>query len=54
VLIGAGIFAESGLGSFHDKGGLWARYDLMKLATPEAFACDPVLVQAFHDARRPT
>lgn len=52
VLTGAGISAESGLGTFRDKGGLWARYDPMTLATPEAFACDPALVQAFYDARR--
>jgi NAD-dependent deacetylase len=52
VLTGAGISAESGLGTFRDKGGLWARYDPMTLATPEAFARDPALVQAFYDARR--
>ena len=38
VLTGAGISAESGLGTFRDKGGLWSRFDPMKLATPEAFA----------------
>jgi methylmalonyl-CoA mutase N-terminal domain/subunit len=30
VLTGAGISAESGLGTFRDKGGLWARFDPMK------------------------
>jgi NAD-dependent deacetylase len=52
VLTGAGISAESGLGTFRDKGGIWARYDPMKLATPEAFARDPKTVQAFYNARR--
>ena len=52
VLTGAGISAESGLGTFRDKGGLWARFDPMTLATPAAFARDPALVQAFYDARR--
>jgi NAD-dependent deacetylase len=52
VLTGAGISAESGLGTFRDKGGLWARFDPMTLATPEAFARDPQTVQAFYNARR--
>ncbi len=52
VLTGAGVSAESGLGTFRDKGGLWAKYDPMKLATPEAFAADPAAVYAFYNARR--
>jgi len=28
------ISAESGLGTFRDKGGMWKRFDPMKLATP--------------------
>ncbi len=52
VLTGAGISAESGLGTFRDKGGLWARFDPMKLATPEAFARDPEQVHAFYNMRR--
>jgi len=52
VLTGAGISAESGLGTFRDKGGIWARFDPMKLATPEAFAHDPDQVHAFYNARR--
>ena len=40
VLTGAGVSAESGLGTFRDKAGtgIWARFDPMTLATPEAFA----------------
>lgn len=52
ALTGAGISAESGLGTFRDKGGIWARFDPIKLATPEAFARDPVIVQDFYNARR--
>jgi len=52
VLTGAGISAESGLGTFRDKGGLWRRFDPMKLARPEAFARDPQTVHAFYNARR--
>jgi NAD-dependent deacetylase len=53
ALTGAGISAESGLGTFRDKGeGLWTRFDPMKLATPEAFARDPDQVHAFYNMRR--
>jgi NAD-dependent deacetylase len=52
VLTGAGVSAESGLGTFRDKGGIWARFDPMKLATPEAFAEDPERVHAFYNMRR--
>ncbi len=48
MLTGAGISAESGLGTFRDQGGLWKRFDPMKLATPEAFARDPQAVHAFY------
>ncbi len=54
ALTGAGISAESGMGTFRDRGGLWARFDPMKLATPEAFERDPAAVQAFYNARRRT
>ncbi|CUH40111.1 NAD-dependent protein deacylase [Jannaschia seosinensis] len=52
VLSGAGLSAESGLGTFRDVGGLWSQYDLADVATPEGFARDPALVHAFYDARR--
>jgi len=52
VLTGAGISAESGLGTFRDKDGLWTRYDLSEVATPEGFARNPVLVHEFYNARR--
>lgn len=54
VLTGAGVSAESGLGTFRDEAGtgLWAKFDPMKLATPEAFAANPAPVQEFYNARR--
>src|SRR3981081_241427 len=54
LVSGAGVSAESGLGTFRDKGGtgIWTRFDPMKLATPEAFVRDPQEVYAFYNARR--
>ena len=54
ILTGAGVSAESGLGTFRDKRGegIWAKFDPMELATPQAFARDPKRVLAFYDARR--
>ncbi|GEP01870.1 NAD-dependent deacylase [Methylobacterium haplocladii] len=52
VLTGAGVSAESGLGTFRDRGGMWSRFDPMTLATPEAFARDPALVHEFYNLRR--
>lgn len=52
VLTGAGISAESGLGTFRDKDGLWTKYDLNEVATPEGFARNPGLVTEFYNARR--
>lgn len=52
VLTGAGISAESGLSTFRDPDGVWAKYDPMTLASPEAFAANPGLVQDFYNARR--
>lgn len=52
VLTGAGVSAESGLGTFRDKDGVWTKYDLRDVATPEGFARDPALVRAFYNARR--
>ncbi len=52
VLTGAGVSAESGLGTFRDPDGVWAKFDPYKLATPEGFAADPATVHAFYNARR--
>ena len=52
VLTGAGVSAESGLGTFRDAGGIWATFDPYELATPEAFARNPGKVHGFYNARR--
>jgi NAD-dependent deacetylase len=52
LLTGAGISAESGLSTFRDAGGEWAKVDVREVATPEGFARDPARVHAFYNARR--
>lgn len=53
ILTGAGVSAESGIPTFRDtQTGLWAKYDPMELATPQAFARDPNLVTRWYDERR--
>jgi NAD-dependent deacetylase len=52
VFTGAGISAESGLKTFRDSDGLWENYRIEDVATPEAWAKDPALVQDFYNMRR--
>ena len=52
ILTGAGISVESGLPSFRGAAGLWQGRRLDEVATPEAFARQPALVQRFYDERR--
>jgi NAD-dependent deacetylase len=52
ILTGAGLSAESGLGTFRGTDGLWTKYDLAEVATPEGFARNPVLVHEFYNLRR--
>ncbi len=53
VLTGAGVSAESGIPTFRDaQTGLWAKYDPLQLATPEAFQEDPALVWRWYRWRR--
>ena len=52
ILTGAGVSAESGLHTFRDRGGIWERYDITEVATPEAFARDPAFVLDFYNQRR--
>ncbi len=52
ALTGAGVSAESGLGTFRDKDGLWTKYDLEEVATPEGYSRDPQKVHDFYNARR--
>jgi NAD-dependent deacetylase len=52
ILTGAGISKESGLDTFRDADGIWARVRIEDVATPEAFLRDPDRVHAFYNARR--
>ncbi|WP_158968763.1 NAD-dependent deacylase [Chachezhania sediminis] len=52
ILTGAGISAESGMGTFRDKDGLWTQVRLEDVATPEGFARNPAMVQEFYNFRR--
>ncbi len=52
ILTGAGISKESGLETFRDPDGIWARVSIEEVATPEAFVRDPERVHAFYNARR--
>ncbi len=52
VLTGAGISAESGLGTFRDSDGLWEQYSVEEVATPEGWHRNPELVTDFYNARR--
>lgn len=52
ILTGAGISRESGLATFRDADGIWAKIRIEDVATPEAFARDPRRVHDFYNARR--
>jgi len=52
ILTGAGISKESGLDTFRDADGIWARVRIEDVATPDAFQRDPVGVHAFYNERR--
>ena len=52
VLSGAGVSAESGLKTFRDSDGLWEEYDVMEVASPEAWNANPTLVLDFYNKRR--
>ena len=52
VLTGAGMSVESGLSTFRDAGGLWDKYPVEQVATPEGYMRDPDLVTHFYNVRR--
>lgn len=52
ILTGAGMSAESGISTFRDTGGLWDKYPVEEVATPEGFAANPELVLEFYNIRR--
>lgn len=52
VLTGAGMSAESGISTFRESGGLWEKYRIEDVATPEAWIKNPGLVLDFYNQRR--
>ena len=52
ILTGAGVSAESGVATFRGPDGTWEGHRVEDVATPQAFARDPQLVQNFYDQRR--
>jgi NAD-dependent deacetylase len=52
VLTGAGVSAESGVSTFRDPDGVWARHKIEDVATPEAFRRNAARVHAFYNERR--
>lgn len=52
VLSGAGISAESGFSTFRDSDGLWNKFKVEDVATPEGYARNPQLVLDFYNGLR--
>ena len=52
ILTGAGISAESGIKTFRASDGLWEGHRVEDVASPEGFARQPSVVQAFYNERR--
>ena len=44
--------AESGISIFRGGGGLWDKYPVEQVATPEGYAANPALVTEFYNERR--
>lgn len=55
ALTGAGISAESGIATFRDaQSGIWKKFSIEDLATPQGFEKNPKRVWDFYDDRRST
>lgn len=52
VLTGAGLSAESGISTFRDQDGIWAKIDYREVATPEGYMRNPAKVLEFYNMRR--
>jgi NAD-dependent deacetylase len=52
VMTGAGVSVASGVPTFRDPGGLWEGIRPEQVATPEAFARDPLFVWKWYQVRR--
>ncbi len=52
VLTGAGVSAESGLGTYRDNGGLWDNYDPMEVASIQGWYRNRSKVLEFYNMQR--
>ncbi|PIE65207.1 MAG: NAD-dependent protein deacylase [Desulfobacterales bacterium] len=52
VFTGSGVSAPSGLATFRDTNGIWARYTIEEVATPQAWEANPEKVCTFYNERR--
>lgn len=52
VLTGAGISQESGLDTFRDANGIWAKYSMEEVCTPEGFRRNPQKLHEFYNNLR--
>jgi NAD-dependent deacetylase len=52
ILSGAGASADSGIETFRDEDGLWAKHRIEDVCTPEALMRNPALVLDFYNQRR--
>ncbi len=52
ILTGAGLSAESGLGTFREENGIWSKFNFEEVATPEGYAADPKRCLDFYNMRR--
>lgn len=52
MLTGAGVSADSGVETFRDSDGLWAKHSVEDVCTPQALERNPELVLSFYNERR--
>jgi NAD-dependent deacetylase len=52
VFTGAGVSADSGIPTYRSSDGMWAKYRIEDVCTPEALARDRATVINFYNMRR--
>ncbi|CAI3942800.1 NAD-dependent protein deacetylase [Commensalibacter communis] len=52
VLTGAGVSKESGLDTFRDANGIWAKYSMEDVCSPEGFQKNPQKLHEFYNRLR--